>query len=313
MKKTGWGKRISGFMAVLVLCLFCLSGRAYAYGMIDTEAEASLTVVYQDSGRGVKEVQFDLYRIADVSETARYSLAGEFADYPVSLEDLDSSGWRDLAQTLAGYAQRDQIVPDRTGNTDENGRLVFTDLTPGLFLVIGETSHQMDSTYIAESFICSLPGLTEEDDWEYDVEAAVKYEKVPDPVLTSREVVKVWKNDDRDSRPSEIEVQLLCDGDVVDTQKLNEENNWSYRWEGLDAEHGWNIAEREVPGGYQVSVSQEGTKIIVTNSGTVPDDPDSSLPQTGALWWPVPLLTAGGLLLFMAGWLWQKRQENRRK
>ncbi len=34
-----------------------------------------------------------------------------------------------------------------------------------------------------------------------------------------------------------------------------------------------------------------------------PTEPDESLPQTGQLWWPVPLLAMGGMALFAAGWM----------
>lgn len=32
-------------------------------------------------------------------------------------------------------------------------------------------------------------------------------------------------------------------------------------------------------------------------------EPDPTLPQTGQLWWPVPLLAAAGMTLFAAGWV----------
>ena len=35
------------------------------------------------------------------------------------------------------------------------------------------------------------------------------------------------------------------------------------------------------------------------------------LPQTGTLWWPVPFLTMGGLVLFLLGWVDGRR--NRRE
>ena len=32
-----------------------------------------------------------------------------------------------------------------------------------------------------------------------------------------------------------------------------------------------------------------------------------TLPQTGQLWWPVPLLACGGMLCFLAGWVKNRR------
>ena len=64
--------------------------------------------------------------------------------------------------------------------------------------------------------------------------------------------------------------------------------------------------------GYTVSITREGVTFVVTNTyvpetpntppPTEPGKPDQpSLPQTGQLWWPVPLLLVGGLLLVVIG------------
>ena len=40
-----------------------------------------------------------------------------------------------------------------------------------------------------------------------------------------------------------------------------------------------------------------------------PDVPLDRLPQTGQLWWPVPVLAVGGMFLFMLGWIRNRRSE----
>lgn len=71
------------------------------------------------------------------------------------------------------------------------------------------------------------------------------------------------------------------------------------------------------------------TPFVVTNTYTddIPDNPPPTgpttptdptppkpgkptLPQTGQLWWPVPVLTAAGLLLVIAGLLRRRGAEN---
>lgn len=59
------------------------------------------------------------------------------------------------------------------------------------------------------------------------------------------------------------------------------------------------------------------TSIIVEDPGvplaqfTEPETPAASLilPQTGMLWWPVPVLSFSGMLFFMYGWLRRKKNE----
>ena len=59
------------------------------------------------------------------------------------------------------------------------------------------------------------------------------------------------------------------------------------------------------PLGYTSKVWQEEDTFLVLNSykGT-------KLPQTGQLWWPVPLLTVGGLALVALGLGLKKRQRH---
>ena len=103
-----------------------------------------------------------------------------------------------------------------------------------------------------------------------------------------------------------IAVQLLENGTVVDTVTLSKENNWEYTWENLDGCSRWQVAEANVPDGYTVAITQEGTVFIMTN--TRPSEPPPKLPQTGMLWWPVPALACGGLLLIVAGLVVRRRQ-----
>jgi len=110
---------------------------------------------------------------------------------------------------------------------------------------------------------------------------------------------------------------------------LNAENNWRYTWEDLSSDYSWTVLE-EVPDGYQAVIRREGRSFLLTNRyqpedpvipPTDPEDPTEpvrpvepsipepdvpqqpSLPQTGQLWWPVPLLLAAGFALCLLGLL----------
>ena len=131
-------------------------------------------------------------------------------------------------------------------------------------------------------------------------------------------------------------MQLLRDGKVWDTVTLTAANNWRYTWTGLDSGHRWTVVEKELDG-YTVEVTREGITYVITNTYTEEDEPEPivpdkpspgtpdiptgppsepdypakpeskpsgpKLPQTGQLWWPVPALTAAGLLLIVWGLL----------
>lgn len=349
-------QKFAVFFTVLALLVPCLTVPAFAHGSIDTDRETSLTVSFSDSGQGFAGVEFRLYRVADVSESGDFTLAGDFVDYPVSLEDLDNSGWRALAQTLSGYVARDDLAPYKTAKTNENGRVFFDHLPTGLYLVLGDRYKEGRTTYTPNPFLISLPNPEgETGEWLYDVTASCKYDSDYNPphggggdddnpssgggggtpVTVTRKVQKIWNDGGHtENRPEEVVVQLLKDGTVSSTVTLSARNNWSYTWLGLDANSTWQVVERDVASGYTVLVEREGDLFRVTNtyqedvpvtpppaetSETPPPaesveptpepEPEEKLPQTGMLWWPVPVFAGGGISLFFAGWAQHRRHD----
>ena len=99
---------------------------------------------------------------------------------------------------------------------------------------------------------------------------------------------------------------------------LSAGNGWSHTWSGLDDGCTWTVVEKECEG-YTVRVEREGITFVMTNTyaAEIPDDPTPeaplppdpakptpggpTLPQTGQVWWPVPLLLMTGLLLLAVG------------
>lgn len=316
-------KKLSTAFFVLVLFL-TLSAPAMAAAAIDTTHHVSLTISYQQDGKPIPGVPFALYRVADVNAYAEFTLSGDFKNYPVRLDGLDSAAWRALAETLAAYVQRDRLTPLDSGVTDRNGELTFLTngktLLPGLYLVIGQTFSDGSFVYTTEPFLICLPNLDEKTDtWQYDVTVSPKHTRTPIPVgppddTDKRKVLKVWNDAGQEhDRPEKITVQLLKNGEVYDTVILNERNSWRYIWNdlpkydknGLPIE--WRVVEL-TPEGYTVSITQESGTFVVTNTPKQPsvtpptDQPkEPTLPQTGELWWPVPVLAAAGLLLIAAG------------
>lgn len=166
----------------------------------------------------------------------------------------------------------------------------------------------------------------------------------------SRSVIKVWNDSGKESsRPEKVTVHLMCDGKVVDTVTLNADNNWRYSWSNLERNHDWLVTEDAVSG-YTQTITQDGNVFTVRNTineTIIPDDPVPTdkteinepdvplspaepvevhepsvptapaehdfpkLPQTGLLWWPVPVLLSSGLLCIAARLVMKKNEEDR--
>jgi hypothetical protein len=129
---------------------------------------------------------------------------------------------------------------------------------------------------------------------------------------TVRKVVKkTWDDKGYErQRPSSIKVQLMRNGAVHETVTLSANNNWQYTWSSLQAKDSsgkeirWTVKEVDVSG-YIVNIDQHGDTFLITNAPVKP-----SLPQTGVLWWPVPVLASVGLLFLITGYIMRGRKRD---
>lgn len=267
---------------------------------------------------------YSLYRVAAFTETEEFKLEKPFSDYQVQLEGLDNEGWRALAETLSGYVERDGLQPFDTKEVDEQGRVKWENLQRGLYLVLGEKVKDEQYVYTPMPSLVTVPNRSEDGTWNDQVVIRPKYnqEEIQQEEKTDYTVIKIWKDkQNKKVRPEKIQVQLLQDGKIYDTVELNEKNNWKYTWKQLHTGFKWTVVEKEVPKNYTVTSTQEKTSFVIKNTYTAPGENGENggsggnggsgsggsgggsgkpgLPQTGQLWWPVPVLTVLGFLLFV--------------
>lgn len=295
---------LSLVLAVLMVLLLC-PVHTFAIDQIELDREVTLTVSYCFEKEPMVGVRFNLYHIADTDKFAEFTLREEFKDYPVRVENNDVESWSRLAQTFKGYVLEDGVKPTASGETDEDGLLYFEGLEMGLYLIVGELCELEDGFYYPTPAIICLPNRNAESEtWDYDVIANIKCEyEEKTGGKDMRRVLKEWQDGwAKEKRPTTIVVTLLCDGEVYDTQVLSEETGWSYVWKDLEEGHDWTISE-QVPKQYWVRVTQDSKTFIVINQAfkEPTEPPKPPLPQTGVLWWPVPVLLSAGLLSLIIG------------
>lgn len=326
-------KRITAFVLSLMAVLL-LPVQALAAGSIDTGREVHLTISCQDGNTALSGAVFDIFRVAAVDANGELTPIAPFDQFNVDIRGKNDASWKALASTLEGCVLRDNIDPADSGRTDKQGLLTFPNqserLEQGLYLVLGRRYTQGGHIYDAAPFMVLLPAQDKEaNDWLYDVAVNPKHDSRPEPDddTITRKALKVWEDEGHEKeRPREVIVQLLRDGKVYDTVTLNAANSWRCTWNDLDDHYTWTVAEKELED-YTVTVTREGVTFVVTNtySGNVPHDPSSTdsapptnpgtsdglkLPQTGLLWWPVPVLLTGGLLLIVLGLLCRRRDRD---
>lgn len=281
-------KQLAALLLAVALAAACAAPAfaAATAASIELTRKGSITVTLRDSesGSAVSGGKLTLYQVASISRqngNLSYDYTNGFENCGVSLGDLSES---DLARTLD-----DKRPADSKGETltvDTNGKAVFSRLPLGLYLVVQSTA----STGYEKinPFLVSVP-LVEEDTYLYDVDALPKV-----GTLTPTTPPDVPEEPDK---PTEPEKPTTPENpDRPETPDIPEEPGKNTP-PGADNPDDWVLNGRP-------------DKNAAPNPGN-PDDwvlnGRPTLPQTGQLNWPIPVLTAAGTCLIAAGILLRKK------
>jgi hypothetical protein len=193
-----------------------------------------------------------------------------FSTYEDEIRKYSNDNVADLAKELVDYAVGYQISPTASGVTDGNGILNFTTdvngdkLKQGLYLVRGDNSYYDAYYCIPVPFMTLLPRydmVEDEAAWIYDVKSQPKDDFIP---------VNTPPGEGGEPTGYDDDIAVYDDEyGIVDTPGIATLSG--------DVETG----------------SVDNPEPLPTLSG--------SLPQTGQLWWPIPILVAVGLVLIIIG------------
>lgn len=312
-KRIKYGSWMS-FVFLLLLFSFSSPMTAFAHERLEVMKKVSVTF-----STGIEGVSFRLYRVAKLTDEVQFETAAPFDRYAVDLDlnKMNDESWKSAAAAYAGYAERDAVAVKAHGITDKDGKLLLEDLASGLYLVVADRLETKDFIYEFMPFMICLPNLTADDRWDYGPQVVPKHEAKPVPgeETISLKAVKVWEDQGEEARwPENITIQLLHNGKVHEEAVLNRENNWRYCWKNLSSNGNWRVVEKEVPENYCTRVEKDGFTYVITNkywqpeTTKIPASTGGKIPQTGQLWWPVPLLAAGGVLFLFVGIMIKRRE-----
>lgn len=288
----------------LLVAVMLLSGVARGAETPDLLATGQITVTTRCGDEAIPGVALEIYRISTMEETGELTVEETFRDYAQDLDirGKNDSAWREMALALQQDIRQRELEPMARICSDDQGCGVFSQLPLGLYLILGGTWETENYVYAWDPFFALVPEMdTENQNGIYQVDATAKLEK--NPVTMDYRVIKIWEDACHASqRPGEITIHLLQDGEVYDTVTLPKDGRWQYTWEGLEGNHVWTV-EEEVPAGYgQPEITREGNTFTIVNTCDKPGEPEQpDLPQTGQLWWPVPILVLGGIICLAIG------------
>jgi hypothetical protein len=262
---------------MIIIASLLLSSHVLAAGDNNSDQELQLEIYYKINNTILVGAQFDLYLVATIDDNGNVTTTSKFGLYSddiadiVANQDTMDEELINLTTLLEEYISlnSDRITSIDTGVTDQKGRLTFPTgddkLVDGLYLVIGHSLTQNGYTYNASSFMTFLP-MTDNDGevWQY-ITAMPKadYTKIPGPNNPPDNPTPNTPSD----TPSGGGTPVIYSGRTLTGPTLS--------------------------------------GAVETRGETSPIEPgltlSGSLPQTGQLWWPVPLLLSIGLVLIIIG------------
>ncbi len=342
-------KNISTAIAVLLAITTCLIAVILAPAKYSAAAgEGSLTLICRTEGVTLTGLHWDIYRVGSRNGES-FVLEGEFADYPVVLDDFSAEGMTTAAETLENFAVLDGLTPLQSGETNENGTLTFDSLEEGLYLVSGTILTIGDTTYVPSTLLFEIDN--EGEAFDLDAYPKIIYRTSSEEISTYS-VKKIWQftMNQESQLPDEITIEVYCDRVLFDTVTLSDANDWTYSWMG-DTDCEWRVKEVNIPENCTVKYDFSETQYAIVNTvdNNVPETPTTTttttttttdisidettttttntttvtetssattsgsdkvttstttkpgLPQTGQLWWPVPMLGVLGIVLIAFG------------
>lgn len=310
MKKMGTvqRKKMSERVLTLLLAFLCTAALLFSGKPVEAEEAGQNSIRLKSVEEGAA---FTLYKAADKQDDGTFVLTKDFAAAGTEVNDLTTDGLANLGAVLSAYIEKNHPQPVSTMKITD-GTCQWTGLQDGLYLAVGSLISRDGKLLEFSPVVAYLP-YTDNGTKMRDLDSEVKPPTAV-PENTQYSVYKVWKDETGAGRPDSVEVSLIqqdaSGSTVYDTRVLDKNNNWTYTWKNLPSGYIYKAIENKVPQGYTQTVIRGRAKTIITNTrpsgkNTLTAVTSGKLPQTGQLWWPVPVLVAAGLLCLLVGF-WKK-------
>lgn len=289
-------KRLINYITILtVLLLLGVSNVSANSNIIDISKKGSLNIsLSTNDSKVIKGAEITIYKVGDVVVENSNLI---FKNVPeINSCKIDFTKVENITTSMVECIQNTNVKKE-TNKTDREGKVSFTNLDLGLYLVV--QTNEVKGYSKIDSYLTMIP---EEIDnkWIYDITSTPKTEIYQ---TIDVKVIKVWNKQNENSKlPEFVTIQLLKDDEVLDTVELNKENNWTYTWLDIEKSDKYTVKEIDIPDGYTATYKNEGYTFTITNT--------DKLPLTGQLKWPIIVLFSTGVLFITLGIYESKREQN---
>ena len=260
--KTGTLRHISLITALAVLFFTAIALSAPVRSTAAQSAEKGFILIESKVGEEpVSGINWKVYAIGERRDTGGFILNEAFAESGVKLEDMSADAVKTDAETLCSYISENALQPDNEELSDESGAAEVFAQNAGIYLICS------DETEIGGYKYRSSPAI-------------VELKKDSGSVV----LPKIEKETIEDSSSGSDD----SEHDTPDSDSSSDDSSDS---DTPESESSVSDSSRGTGGGSDNTPGDKGQK-----GGS-----SEKLPQTGQLWWPVPVLAVLGLALIALG------------
>ncbi len=161
---------------VIVVSFFISICNCFAEG-IEVDKVCSMSGVFNYGDVNISDTKIYLYRIADISNIAKYTYVSDFSSFDIDINGLANTEWNNYAKELSKYIDNKNIKYIDEAVTDSAGKFTFSNMKTGLYLLKADSKKTKDYEYSSGPVLLSVPNYNEVDEvFMYDLSVVMKTE-----------------------------------------------------------------------------------------------------------------------------------------
>ncbi len=265
----------------------------FPFGITVSAESASFSLICIKDDTIIEGMEWKLYYVG-FRQNGKLVPDGDFKDYPISFDDFSAESIRITTAVLESHALNNNFKPKHSNKTDKNGELKFDNLESGLYMACGKMVTIKENVYIPLDILFEV---NTQDNNNSDMKAYPKITKrsVEDMELdqsigTSNQIGDADKFTDVTVTVTTIgTVSSIPDDSLGNFGSQTTDIGKSTTYEVTDVSRVTDFTENS-------EMTVETSEITV-----VTDKETEKIPQTGQLWWPVPVMAGVGIFLIAVG------------
>lgn len=165
--------RYKKILIIFIIAIYCIFGAKIYASTMNLSEKGTISVSLKNDGKIIKGAEITIYKVADIKikdDNIEFLYNEPFKSFDVNINDINSDeAIKNLTQTAL-----ENNAKGITKATDETGKIEFSELEAGVYLVVQTKS--VNNYYDFNSYLVKIP-YNDNGVWKYNVNSEPKIEQ----------------------------------------------------------------------------------------------------------------------------------------